>query len=112
MSEPDSDALAAIAEIARLRADNIDWARQNLQNVRNEVNRDVNKAMADEIERLRSWMYEAINSAADPQDACDHNDSEVEALRATLDEVIGKLRTGLKEAPDHQGEAPEEQGAA
>ena len=46
----------AADEIERLRADNIDWARQNLQNVRNEVNRDVNKAMADEIERLRTAL--------------------------------------------------------
>lgn len=53
---------------------------------------------AQEIERLRSWMYEAINSLGDPQDACDHDDSEVAALRATIDEAIGKLRTGLADA--------------
>lgn len=52
---------------------------------------------ADENERLRSWMYEAINSLSDPQDACDHNDNEVAALRATIEEAIGKLRTGLRD---------------
>ena len=53
ISDADPSHPADLAEIERLRAENIDWSRQNLQNVRNDVNRDVNKAMADEIERLR-----------------------------------------------------------
>lgn len=58
--------------------------------------------MHDEIDRLRSWMYEALNSLGDPQDACDHGDSKEAALRATIDEAIGKLRTGL--ASEQSGE--------
>lgn len=55
--------------------------------------------LENEVERLRSWIYEAINSLGDPQDACDHGDSEEAALRATIDEAIGKLRTGLQPIP-------------
>jgi hypothetical protein len=56
----------AADEIERLRAENIDWSRQNLQNVRNDVNRDVNKAMADEIERRAvRWAQEQIAAAVE-----------------------------------------------
>lgn len=58
---------------------------------------DCAREAADEIERLRSWIYEVLNSLGDPQDACDHNNSEEAALRATIDEAIGKLRTGINE---------------
>lgn len=50
-----------------------------------------------ENERLKMWIYEALNSLGDPQDACDHDDSKEAALLATIDEAIGKLRTCLNQ---------------
>jgi hypothetical protein len=54
-----------------------------------------NMRLKSENANLRDWIYEALNSLGDPQDASDHSDSEVAALRATIGEAIGKLRTGL-----------------
>lgn len=52
--------------------------------------------MCTKCKELRSWIYEAINSLCDPQDASDHDGDHVAALLATMDEAVGKLRSGLK----------------
>jgi hypothetical protein len=57
-----------------------------------------------EIERLRAalkegreWLSEAINTLADPHDACDFDNSEAKALLQTINDGLAHLRRVAQE---------------
>ncbi len=64
------------AEIERLRANNIDWAKRNLREVRSEVAVDINASLLAEIERLRVDRDKAVLACR----------NEIQELRATIDD--------------------------
>lgn len=70
--------------------------------VANETTSGLIRRQAAEIERLRAdaeslreWIREALHELCDPCDACDFGDSEFLALRATVDNAIGKLSMAI-----------------
>lgn len=63
------------------------------------------KRAADEIERLRESIKESLHELCDPCDACDFGDSEFLALRATVDNAIGKLRNAVIEKQSLRSDA-------
>ncbi len=44
------------------------------------------------VKEVREWLYEAVNTLADPHDACDFDGSDVKALRQTIDDALGILK--------------------
>ena len=44
------------------------------------------------IKEAREWLSEAVNTLADPHDACDFGNNEAAALLQTINDALGHLK--------------------
>lgn len=48
-----------------------------------------------DLKEAREWLSEAINTLADPHDACDFDGSAEKALLQTIDDALGHLKNAV-----------------